>query len=250
MGAPGRRGWLELGPVLRRRHAPDFVIVNCENSAGGFGVTPEIADELLASGVDCLTTGNHVWKQRAIYGYIEREPRLLRPANYPEGAPGRGWGVYPSPHGLVGVLNLMGILGPEPVNCAFRAFDAAYEELKQACSVLVVDFHAEMTSEKVALGHYADGRASLVFGTHTHVQTADERILPGGTGYLTDVGMTGPEEGVIGVQKEQVIEKFLTRMPVRFEVAGGPVLLCGLLADVDPETGRTVRLERIQERLA
>ena len=249
VGRPGRRAFLALVGSLVRRSRAEFVIVNCENAAGGFGVTPEIAEELLAGGADCLTSGNHIWKQRSVYGYIHQEPRLIRPANFPEGTPGRGWGVYPLPGGLVSVVNLMGLAGLEPLECPFRTFDLLYAEARQASPLVIVDFHAESTSEKAAFGYYVDGRASLVFGTHTHVQTADERVLPKGTGFISDIGMTGPEESVIGVEKECVIARFLTRMPVRFEVPDGPALLCGLVGELDRETGRAVRLERIQERL-
>lgn len=248
VGRPGRDAWAQWGRSLARAHRADFVLVNCENAAGGFGVTPEIADELLQAGADCLTSGNHIWKHRAIYSYIDDELRLLRPANFPEGAPGRGMGVYNWSGGQIAVINLMGLVGMDHLECPFRAFDALYEEARLATPLVVVDFHAEATSEKAALAHYADGRASLVFGTHTHVQTADERILPGGTGFITDLGMTGPEDSIIGVSKEIVIEKFLSRMPARFEVAEGPARLCGLVADLDPETGRTTYLFRIQER--
>jgi hypothetical protein len=250
VGRPGRRAFEQLGRSLARAHRADFVIVNCENAAGGFGVTPEIARELLEQGADCLTSGNHIWKHRPIMTYIEGEPRLLRPANYPEGAPGRGLGIYPYPGGLIAVINLMGVASMEPLECPFRTFDALEQEARRATPLVVVDFHAESTAEKGALAHYADGRASLVFGTHTHVQTADERILPGGTGFITDLGMTGPEDSVIGVVKEIVIERFKTRLPARFDVPEGPAVLCGLLAELDEETGRAVRLQRIREPAA
>lgn len=248
VGRPGRRAFEQLGRSLARAHRADFVIVNCENAAGGFGITPEIAEELLEQGAGCLTSGNHIWKHRTIYPYIEQEPRLLRPANFPEGSPGSGMGVYPCAGGTIAVINLMGRAGLEPVECPFRVFDQLFAEAKLAAPFVVVDFHAESTSEKGALARYADGRAGLVFGTHTHVQTADERILPGGTGFITDVGMTGPEESVIGVANHVVIERFLTRMPVRFEVPDTAPLLCGIVAELDPATGRTVAITRIQER--
>jgi metallophosphoesterase (TIGR00282 family) len=248
VGRPGRRAFQQLGRDLARAYRADFVIVNCENAAGGFGVTPEIADELLEQGADCLTSGNHIWKHRTIYEYLDRETRLLRPANFPAGAPGNGWGLYPWSGGTVAVINLMGTAGMEPLECPFQAFDELYLEASQATPLVVVDFHAETTSEKAALAHYADGRASLVFGTHTHVQTADERVLRGGTGFITDVGMTGPEESVIGVAKEIVIQRFLTRLPARYEVPDGAALLCGLVAELDPETGRALGLTRVQER--
>jgi 2',3'-cyclic-nucleotide 2'-phosphodiesterase len=250
VGRPGRRAFEQLGQSLRRAHAADFVIVNCENAAAGFGITPDLAQELFDAGADCLTSGNHIWKQRSIYGYIDQEPRLLRPTNFPVGTPGSGSGVYEWARGQIAVINLMGTAGMGPMDCPFRAFDELWEDLGGVASVVVVDFHAESTSEKAAFAHYVDGRASLVFGTHTHVQTADERVLAGGTGFLTDVGMTGPEESVIGIAKEIVIERFLTRMPVRFEVPDGPALLCGMVAEVDAETGRASRLWRLQERAA
>jgi 2',3'-cyclic-nucleotide 2'-phosphodiesterase len=250
VGPPGRQALRQMGRELARAYRADFVIVNCDNAAGGFGVTPEVADELLSHGADCLTGGNHVWKHRAIYGYIEQEPRLLRPANYPEGVPGRGWGVFRSGDNLIAVIHLLGTAGLEPIESPFRSFDEIYQEAKLATPLVVVDFHAESTSEKAALAHYVDGRASLVFGTHTHVQTADERILPQGTGFITDIGMTGPEDSVIGVAKEIIIERFLTRLPARFEVPSSAPLLCGLLADLDPATGMTVSLRRLQERPA
>jgi len=248
VGRPGRAAWGELGRSLARAHRADFVIVNCENAAGGFGVTPEIAEELLEAGADCLTSGNHIWKHRTIYGYIDEEQRLLRPANFPEGTPGRGLGIYSWSGGEIAVINLMGLVHMDNLECPFRAFDALWEEVRQVTSLVIVDFHAEATSEKAAFANYVDGRASLVFGTHTHVQTADERLLPGGTGFITDLGMTGPEDSIIGVTKEIVIERFLTRLPARFEVPDHPARLCGLVAELDERTGHALNLARIQER--
>ncbi|MFN3648990.1 MAG: TIGR00282 family metallophosphoesterase [Armatimonadota bacterium] len=250
VGKPGRRAFAQLGRDLARAHRADFVVVNCENAAAGFGVTPEIAVELLDQGANCLTSGNHIWKQRSIYQFIDQEPRLLRPANFPEGAPGRGFGLYPWAGGEIAVINLMGLAGLDHLECPFRAFDDAYEFASAETRLVVVDFHAESTAEKAALAHYADGRASLVFGTHTHVQTADERVLPGGTGFITDIGMTGPEDSVIGVSKEIVIERFLSRMPARYEVPDREAVLCGVLAELDPATGKAVWLKRVQERAA
>jgi metallophosphoesterase (TIGR00282 family) len=248
VGKPGRAAWEQLGRSLARAHRADFVIVNCENAAGGFGITPEIAEELLETGAGCLTSGNHIWKHRTIYGYIDEETRLLRPANFPEGTPGSGLGIYSWSGGQIAVINLMGLVGMEQLDCPFRTFDTLYEEARMATSLVVVDFHAEATSEKAAFANYVDGRASLVFGTHTHVQTADERVLPGGTGFITDLGMTGPEDSVIGVSKEIVIGRFLSRMPARFEVPDNPARLCGLVAELDAESGSTLHLHRIQER--
>jgi metallophosphoesterase (TIGR00282 family) len=247
VGKPGRQAVRHLLPALRRRHEVDFAVVNLENAAGGFGFTPEIARELMDAGADCLTSGNHVWKKREAYGYIDSEPRMLRPANYPDGAPGRGYGLYVVGSEQIAVANLMGRVFMEPLLCPFRTLDQIWERIKDDTSLFIVDFHAETTSEKVAFGRYAAGRASAVIGTHTHVQTADERILPGGTAYLTDVGMAGPVDGVLGVDADCVIEKFLTQMPVKFEVARGPVSLMAALLEFDPRTGRAQRITRLQE---
>jgi metallophosphoesterase (TIGR00282 family) len=247
VGKPGRSAFCALAPELRRRHRVDFTIANCENSAGGFGVTPEIARELLEAGADCLTSGNHIWKKREIYSYIDQQPRLLRPANYPDGAPGRGLGMFVVDEREVAVLNLLGRTYMDAVDCPFRAFDQVYETLRDRTPLVVVDFHAETTSEKIAFGWYVDGRASAVIGTHTHVQTADETVLPHGTGFLCDVGMTGPIQGVLGVEREAVIQRFMTQMPVKFEVAGGPVALMGALIEIDETTGRARSVERVRE---
>lgn len=247
VGQPGRAAARRLLPALRSRHGVDFAIVNCENAAAGFGVTPEICEELRDVGADCLTSGNHIWKRREIYDYLDRNGFLLRPANFPETAPGRGWNLFPVGRHTVAVANLMGRAHMEPLECPYRAFDMIHEESRAVTAVLVVDFHAETTSEKQAMGWYADGRASAVVGTHTHVQTADERVLPRGTGYLTDVGMTGPVDGILGVAKEAVLERFLSLMPVKFEVAAGPSVLMAVLIEVDVESGRTSRLQRLQE---
>jgi 2',3'-cyclic-nucleotide 2'-phosphodiesterase len=247
VGKPGREAIRQLLPGLRRRHEVDFAVVNIENAAGGFGFTPEIGREVLEAGADCLTSGNHVWKKREAYGYIDSEPRMLRPANFPDGVPGRGYGLYVVGGMQIAVASLMGRIFMEPLRCPFRMLDEIWERIRGETSVLFVDFHAETTSEKLALGWYAAGRATAVIGTHTHVQTADERILPGGTAYLTDVGMTGPVNGVLGVEADRVIEKFLTQMPVKFEVARGPVLLMAALVELDEHTGRAVRITRIQE---
>ncbi len=249
VGKPGRKAFQQLGRDLARAHRADFVVVNCENAAGGFGITPEIADELLSQGADCLTSGNHIWKHRTVYAYIEEERRLLRPANFPAGAPGRGMGIFLWSGGAVAVMNLMGRAGLDSLECPFREFDELYAEARQASEIVLVDFHAESTAEKAAFAHYVDGRASVVWGTHTHVQTADERLLPGGTGFITDLGMTGPEDSVIGVAKEIIIERFLTRLPARYDVPDLPALLCGIIADIDEQTGRARSVKRIQERV-
>jgi len=246
VGQPGRQVFQRLVRGLKRELRIDFVIANCENVAGGFGTTPELCRELWDAGADCLTSGNHIWKKREIYSYIDQESRLLRPANYPDGAPGRGYSYFVVRDREVVVVNLMGRAFMEPLDCPFRLFDRIYEEVAVRTPIIFVDFHAETTSEKMAFGWYADGRASAVIGTHTHVQTADERILKRGTAYLTDAGMTGPTEGILGVAREAVIERFKSQMPARFEVAAGPTRLMGVVVEIDDTTGRARSIERIQ----
>ncbi|MBI3998497.1 MAG: TIGR00282 family metallophosphoesterase [Armatimonadetes bacterium] len=246
VGKPGRR--LVAGRLagLRRAHGVDVVIANGENAAGGMGITPDVADELFAAGVDALTGGNHIWKNREAYQLLDAEPRLLRPANYPPGVPGRGAGVVKTTGGFtVGVLNLEGRVFMQELDDPFRIGREQAEVLRAAVPTVIVDFHAEATSEKVALGWHLDGRVSAVVGTHTHVQTSDERILPGSTAYITDVGMTGPRDGVIGMAREAILERFLTQLPVRFEVAPGPVQLNAVLIDVAAD-GRAQAIERVQ----
>lgn len=247
VGKRGREATLELVPTLRSEHQIDFVIVNAENAAAGNGITPEIAETLLQRGnVQVLTLGNHAWGKREIYPTLDSEPRLLRPANYPPGAPGRGYGIFDGPCGPVGVISLQGRTFMEHVDDPFRAVDAILAEIGDRAKVIVVDFHAEATSEKQAFGWYVDGRVSAVIGTHTHVQTADERILPGGTAYLSDVGMTGPMDSIIGVRRDIVIPKFLSGLPARFEVSDNEAQLCAVLMDIDPATGRARSIRRIQ----
>ena len=247
VGKPGRKAVKELLPNLRERHRASFVIVNCENAAGGLGVSPDTARELLASGADCLTSGNHVFKLREIVPYLQSEQRILRPANYPKGAPGSGIGLYAVGSDLIAVINLQGRTFMEPIDCPFSVGDALIAEALQQTPCVVIDFHAETTSEKMAFGWFAAGRASAVVGTHTHVQTADERIIPPGTAYITDVGMTGPLDSVLGVRPDLIIQRFLTALPVRFEVAAGPVLLSAVSVDINPDTGYATSIQRISE---
>jgi 2',3'-cyclic-nucleotide 2'-phosphodiesterase len=219
VGSIGRRTLLECLPLLRERYAPTFVVVNGENVAGGLGITPKAADQLLAAGVDAITLGNHAYHRREIYPYLDSQPRIVRPANYLRSQPGRGVCVVQSAGGLrLGVVNLSGSLYLRPGRSAFIEVEAALKELGEVDHILV-DMHAEATSEKVALGWYLDGRVSAVVGTHTHIPTADGRVLPGGTAYITDVGMTGPRGGVIGVKREQAVEALVTQMSVRFETS-------------------------------
>jgi metallophosphoesterase (TIGR00282 family) len=219
VGGLGRRTLLGLLPGLRERHAPTFVVVNGENVAGGLGITPKIAEELLAAGVDVITLGNHAYKRKEIYRYLDDEPRILRPANYLAVQPGHGETVVERDGVRLGVVNLSGNLYLNAGRPAFVEIDAALERLQGRADHILVDMHAEATSEKVGLGWYLDGRVTAVVGTHTHVPTADARVLPGGTAYITDVGMTGPRGGVIGVRKDQAIESLRTHMSVRFETS-------------------------------
>jgi len=247
VGKRGRQATLELVPSLRYDHDIDFVIVNGENSAGGIGITPDIVDALLGRGnVQVITLGNHAWGKREIYPTLDSELRLLRPANYPPGAPGRGFGIYNSAAGRVAVISLQGRTFMEQVDDPFRTADQILKEIGDAAKIIVVDFHAEATSEKQAFAWYLDGRVSAIIGTHTHVQTADERILPNGTAFLSDVGMTGPIDSIIGMRTDIVIPKFLSGLPARFEVAEGDVQLCAALLDIDEETGRARSITRIQ----
>jgi metallophosphoesterase (TIGR00282 family) len=245
-GKPGRRiVAARLGP-LRREHRIDVVIANGENAAGGMGLTADVAAELFAAGVDVLTGGNHVWKNRDAYDLLDGDPRVLRPANYPPGAPGRGAAVLKTAGGAeIGVLNLEGRVFMQTLDDPFRQGREQAALLRASVPTVVVDFHAEATSEKVAMGWYLDGRVSAVVGTHTHVQTADERVLPQGTAYISDVGMTGPRDGVIGMDRDVILERFLTQLPVRFQVASGAVQLNAVVITVAP-TGAAERIERVQ----
>ena len=249
VGKVGRDAALTMMPTLQETYDPDLVIANGENAAAGRGITPEIAKALFAAGVDAITLGNHTWGRRDIGEYLEQELRIMRPANYPEGTPGRGFALFTARDGTkVGVANLMGRTYMDPLDDPFRAADKILNCFQGRAAVTFIDFHAEATSEKSAIGYYLDGRASVVVGTHTHVQTADERILPHGTAYITDVGMVGPQDSIIGMETEAVVDKFLTQLPRKFQVAEGPVTLCGIVADVDPSTGLATHIERIQIR--
>lgn len=247
MGEPGRRAVARMVPRLVAKHRIDVVVGNGENAAGGFGVTPELADELFDMGLSAITTGNHAWDKKEILDYFPRERRLLRPANYPDGVPGQGSVIVETAAGEeLAVLQLMGRAYMPTLDCPFQVARREMTKLKKRVAAVLVDMHAEATSEKMAMGHYLDGEATAVVGTHTHVQTADEQILPKGTAYLTDIGMTGPLHSVIGVKKELAIEKFLTGMPRRFEVASGPVVFCAVLIELDARIGKALSIERIR----
>lgn len=245
-GKPGRRAVARRVPVLRRELGVDFVVANAENSAGGVGLTAKTAAELFEAGVDALTGGNHTWAKREAYELLDSDPRLVRPANYPPGVPGHGSTVVRRGDLALAVLNLQGRVFMDPLDDPFRVARSEVERLRDHTPFVLVDFHAEATSEKIAMGYYLDGRVTAVVGTHTHVQTADERILPGGTAYITDVGMTGPRDGVIGVDREAILQRFLTQLPVRFEVAGGPAQFSAVLVEADGD-GRAVAIRRIHE---
>ena len=246
-GEPGRRALARAVPRLVAQRQIDIVIGNGENVAGGFGITPELAEELFDLGLSVITTGNHAWDKKEILDYFPREPRLLRPANYPSGVPGNGSVVVESAGGeQLGVLQLMGRAYMPTLDCPFQVAKKELAALKKRTAAVIVDMHAEATSEKMAMGHYLDGEVVAVVGTHTHVQTADDQILPKGTAYLTDIGMTGPLHSVIGVKKELAIEKFLTGMPRRFEVASGPAVFCAVLLELDARLGKALSIERIR----
>ncbi|MCK4738531.1 MAG: TIGR00282 family metallophosphoesterase [Deltaproteobacteria bacterium] len=249
IGSPGRDAFAKLLPSLRERYSPDVVIVNGENSAGGFGITAPIYEELLSVGADVITSGNHIWDKKEILKVIDTLPKLIRPANFPANAPGRGSFVLELEGGVkVGFLNLAGRVFMEALECPFKVALAEVERLKKETNFIIVDMHAEATSEKVALGHYLDGKVSAVIGTHTHVQTADEKILAGGTAYITDAGMTGPFDSVIGVDKEIIIKRFVTSMPARFEVASGENELNGVFVKIGSD-GKALEIERVSERV-
>lgn len=249
VGAPGRRAVEELLPKVVDRHLVDLVVANGENAAGGIGITPLVAEQLLNSGIDLLTSGNHIWKHKEILPYLEETDRLLRPANYPPDTPGVGYAIVETAAGeKAAVINLEGRVFMSPLECPFRTADRILADLPRDIKVILVDMHAEATSEKLALGWYLDGRVSAVIGTHTHVQTADERILPKGSGYITDAGMTGPLNSVIGMKKEVILERFLSQRPQPFKVATQDIQLQGVLLQVDA-TGRCQEISRVQMAL-
>lgn len=244
-GKPGRRVILDRLPALAAELDADFVIANGENTASGAGITTRIAQKLLAGGIDVITTGNHVWRQKDIIPFLSETDRVIRPANYLPSNPGRGWTVATSGEKRLAVVNLSGNLYINAPLGAFQVIDPVLAEIPKDVRHVIVDMHAEATSEKVAMGHYLDGRVTAVIGTHTHIQTADEKILPKGTAYISDAGMTGPRDSVIGVDKDIIIKRFLTDMPIRFEVAEADVWIEGVLIDADDQ-GRATAIERLQ----
>ena len=247
VGKPGRKAVKEGLPGLVNKLKIDFVIANVENAAGGFGITRSVSEEIFSLGVDVFTSGNHIWDKKEAVTFITKENRLLRPANYPDGVAGYGSVVMNTSAGeKIAILNLSGRVFMQPLDCPFQGAEKEIPALKEETKVIIVDFHAEATSEKSAMGWFLDGEVSAVIGTHTHVQTADEKILPKGTAFITDAGMTGPVNSIIGVKKEQIIDKFLTNIPTRFETAKGESILSGVLLDINPKTGHATKIQRIQ----
>jgi len=251
VGEPGRRAVRQLVPVLRARHAVDVVIANGENSAGGSGITSATAREIFDSGVDVITSGDHLWDQKEVVELLANEPRFVRPLNYPEGTAGQGSALLHLPSGsVVAVMNVQGRTFMPDLENPFHAALKEVDRLRQSTPVIFVDMHAEATSEKIALARMLDGKVSAVVGTHTHVQTADEQIFPGGTAFLCDAGFTGPQDSVLGREVEPIIRRFLTNTPQRFGVAKENVMLKGVLVSVDAESGRSFAIQRISEKLA
>ncbi|MEP6821358.1 MAG: TIGR00282 family metallophosphoesterase [Chthoniobacterales bacterium] len=248
VGEPGRSAVIAQLSALKEKHAVDFVVVNGENAAGGRGITAKITIDLLRAGVSVITTGDHIWDQKDIVGFINTEPRLLRPINYPPGAPGAGSIVLETAKGKVGVINVQARTFMQPIlENPFEALDTAVAQMREETKVIFVDAHGETTSEKIAFGRFLDGRVSAVIGTHTHVQTADEQIFPGGTAFLCDAGMCGPSESILGRAIDPIVGRFISNIPAPFPVAKGPVRLCGVVATIDETTGRAVSISRVNE---
>lgn len=228
---------------LKSLYNVDIVIANGENASGGNGLTEKNAKELFDCGIDIITMGNHVWDKKEIIDYIDKYPFLIRPANYPEPCPGRGYNIYTKSNVRIGIINLSGVIYLNNLISPFDTFDNIYKKIRSECDLIIIDFHGEATSEKIAMGYYVDGKASLIFGTHTHVQTADRRILAGGTGYITDIGMTGPYNGVLGVEKDIIIQQYKTKRPIRYELATGEIQVNCITADINEKTGLCQNIE-------
>jgi metallophosphoesterase (TIGR00282 family) len=250
VGAPGREAIKELVPGIVKNEKIELVIANGENAAGGSGLTPRIADELFENGVQVITSGDHVWKRKEIVEILDANPSILRPLNYPENVPGHGSCVIKTEQGIkVGVINLIGRVFMEAVECPFRVGMAEVERLRKITPIILVDVHAEATSEKIALSHYLDGLVSALCGTHTHVPTADEKVTENGTAYITDLGMTGPHKSVIGRRAEQILTRFITQLPTRFQMAEEDVRLQGVIIDIDEKTGKATTIKRVEKKL-
>ncbi len=249
-GKAGRRAVRELLPIIKKKYDIDFCIANAENAAGGFGLTADISSKLFSYGIDVITMGNHTWDNKELEKFIDSELRILRQLNYPPGNPGCGSVILEVKNTKIAVINLTGRVFMGNFDCPFRAVEEELKRLEGCSPMVIVDFHAEATAEKIALGWFLDGKVSAVIGTHTHVQTADERILPGGTAYITDVGMTGAHDSIIGIKKELALRRFLTQMPVKFDAASGDVRFSALFVQVNPQNNKTEKVVRIQEKLA
>jgi len=249
VGKPGRRAAAALVPRLREEYKIHLVFANVENAAGGFGVNEKTIKELKAAGIDFMTSGNHIWDKKEGLEILDSAGFIVRPANFPGFPPGRGYGFAETDFGPVGVLNLQGRVFMPPIDCPFSAAGKLIADLERKCKIIIVDFHGEATSEKIAMGWHLDGRVSLVVGTHTHVPTSDQRILPGGTGYVTDIGMTGSYDSVLGVEKKAVLQRFLTMRPVRFDTAAGDVRADIIIGEIDEKSAKTVKLEHIQLKI-
>lgn len=250
VGRPGREILKSMLSWVQTRYNIDFTIANAENAAGGRGITLDVKNELLGIGIDCLTMGNHVWDNKNIFSFIDDEPRLIRPINYPADCPGQGIHIFKAGFNKkIAVINASGRVFLPALDCPFRALDDTLQEIHTLVDYIIVDFHAEATSEKVAFGYYLDGRVSAVLGTHTHIQTADEKILPNGTAYITDLGMTGPIDSILGMEKQPIIERFLNARPSRFQVAEGAAQLQGVVLQVDEDSMKTINIERISHVL-
>lgn len=246
VGRPGRRALKTLLPVVQKENKIDFIIANAENAAGGRGLNRQVMNEILATGVDVLTMGNHVWDNKEIYSFIDDEFRLIRPLNFPPYCPGQGYHIYNGGTGKrIAVINAMGRVFLPALDCPFRTVQEVLEEIKEKCDIIIIDIHAEATSEKLALAYYFDGMVTAVVGTHTHIQTADERIMPGGTAYITDLGMTGPIESILGMDKDMVIKKLIYQRPVRLEVASGPTQLQGIILNINDASNKPTSISRI-----
>lgn len=247
VGKPGRSIIKNMLPQLKAEFNADMIIANAENAAGGNGLTAQVANELYNDGVDFITLGNHVWDKKDIISFIDIEEKIIRPANYPPATPGKGYKIISKSNKKICIVNIQGRVYMQALECPFRTMDIILSQISSQTKIVIVDVHAEATSEKMALGYYLDGRVSAVLGTHTHIQTADNKILPKGTAYITDVGMTGPYESVLGIKKENIIARFLTQMPNRFEVATGLSQLNAVFIEVDDISGKTIKIERLQK---
>jgi hypothetical protein len=247
VGSPGRKIIKQILPEIKKENSIDFCIANGENAAGGKGITYVVAQELYSSGIDALTMGNHVWSKSEVLTFIDEDNKIVRPANYPEELPGKGSTIISNGSASIGILNIMGRIFMEGIDSPFKSAEKEIKELKKSTKVIIVDMHAEASSEKCAVAWHLDGKVSCVLGTHTHVQTSDERILPFGTAFITDVGMTGPHDGIIGVDKDIILNRFLTHMPIRHELAKGRIQFNSVILEIDEKNGKTIKIERFNQ---